>query len=359
MARFSPFLTKSPHPKVGLKDDIRLYPVTKEALEALEALLAAGDGVESPTWDWTRDQCAEWIDNFVVPLFAEFLPLWAGPVPEEITTSVSKTDMEYEGIKIRILKATSAKETLPVVVYLHGGGFAVATSTGSFYDPYLTRLAALGECIIVAVDFVSTLDKPFPAGLDECHKVVKWVVAGGTPGVPKGKVTIAGDSAGGALAMGVTLRAKQEDWVSEIAGVYLLCPWLDGVTKDERYPSLEEFDGYWLNEGSIIAFITCLCKPSSKEEWLKNPQLFAMNATNDALQGLPPIKTIVMECDMIRDIGIAFHYKLKKAGVEASLEVISGGIHVQQLFTSHSPEVTNQSIHDLAAFAKYVSKKKE
>jgi acetyl esterase len=233
------------------------------------------------------------------------------------------------------------------------------TSKGGAYDPYLTRLAALGECIVVAVDFVSTLEKPFPAGLDECVKAIKWVVAGGTPGVPKGKVTITGDSAGGSLAMGVTLRAKQEGWVSEIAGVYIICPFLDGVAKDERYPSLEEFDGYLLNEGSMIAVLTNICEPSAKEECFKNPQLFAMNATSDDLQGLPPIKTIVMECDMIRDIGIAFHYKLKKAGADASLEIISGGIHDQQLFSSHSPEVTSQSIHDLAAFAKYVSKKKE
>ena len=340
-----------------MKEDIRLYPATKEAIEAL---LAAGDGgVESPTLSWTREQCAEWMKDFGA-IWGELLTSWAGPVPEEITASVSKKDMDYEGINIRILKATSAKETLPVVLYLHGGAWALFTSKAGFYDSYLTRLAALGECIIVAVDFVSTLDKPFPAGLDECYKVAKWVVAGGTLGVPKGKVTVAGDSCGGSYAMGVTLRAKQEGWVNEIAGVYLLCPFLDGVINDERYPSLDEFN-YFGDTGNalMISQLTCLCEPSFKEECLKNPQLFAMNATNDDLQGLPPIKTVVMECDGIRDIGIAFHYKLKKAGAEASLEIISGGIHCQHLLTTHSPEVTNQSIHDLAAFAKYVSKKNE
>jgi acetyl esterase/lipase len=233
MARFLPFWTKLLHPKLGLKDDICLYLATKEAL------LAVGE--------WLKDTFGGTFEAVVTTGYCS----WAGSVPEEITASVSKTDMEFEGIKIHVLKASSVKETLPVVVYLHGGGFAAWSCMGGAYDPYLTRLAALGECIIVAVDFVSTLDQPFPAGLDECQKAIKWVVAGGTPGVPRGKVTIAGDLAGGSLAMGVTLRVKQEGWVSDIDGVCNLCPFLDGIIKDERYPSLEEFDSYFLNEGSL------------------------------------------------------------------------------------------------------------
>ena len=70
---------------------------------------------------------------------------------------------------------------------------------------------------------------------------------------------------------------------------------------------------------------------------------------------MPPTSVVVGELDMIRDIGIELSRRLKDAGVESMLTFIGGGIHVQQLLTKHSPQVTNQSVRDLASFAQYVA----
>jgi acetyl esterase/lipase len=97
------------------------------------------------------------------------------------------------------------------------------------------------------------------------------------------------------------------------------------------------------------------CVESEKEMWFKSPLLSPVCATKEDMTGLPPVSIIVGELDMIRDMGIDLNLQLKEAGVEASLTMIGGGIHDQQFFTKHSPQVTNQSIHDLAAFAQYVA----
>jgi acetyl esterase len=156
------------------------------------------------------------------------------------------------------------------------------------YDAYLTRLAALGSCIIVAVDYRLTPDAPFPAGLEDSYMVAKWVSQGGAIssgtsascqnfsimmslllftlvsicllGVPKGNVVVAGDSAGANLSFGVTLKAKiaGEDFV---AGLYLICPYSSFVLRDSeeggKYPSMSEFNGYFLSDGFLEAVRKC------------------------------------------------------------------------------------------------------
>lgn len=73
------------------------------------------------------------------------------------------------------------------------------------------------------------------------------------------------------------------------------------------------------------------------------------------MAGMPPTSVVVGECDMIRDTGVELYHRLKDAGVESLLTITGGGIHEQQLFANHSPQVTNQSVRDLAGFAQYVA----
>ena len=70
---------------------------------------------------------------------------------------------------------------------------------------------------------------------------------------------------------------------------------------------------------------------------------------------MPPSSSLVMELDMIRDMGLEMHYKMKNAGVDLYVSIIGGGVHEQQLFSKHSLYVglTQQSILDLFTFAEY------
>jgi len=98
-----------------------------------------------------------------------------------------------------------------------------------------------------------------------------------------------------------------------------------------------------------------VCEESEKEEWFKNPLLWSLCATKEEMAGMPPTSVVVGELDMIRDMGIELYHRLKDADVESLLTIMGGGIHEQQLFANHSPQMTNQSVRDLAGFAQYVS----
>lgn len=109
----------STKPRFGPNEDPRIFEGTKRAFEEL----AAGGPIEFPSPDWSREQTIEWW-NTMGPAFAGVNAAWAGQVPSKIQAQVNKTDLYHEGIPVRILKHKEAEQNLPVVVYLHGGGFS-------------------------------------------------------------------------------------------------------------------------------------------------------------------------------------------------------------------------------------------
>jgi hypothetical protein len=97
-------------------DDPRMYPKTAEALSKVGP-------IDYPSKSTPRSEVVEWWKS-MGPAFASVMADWAGDVPDDIASTVLKTDLEVEGVPVRVLKHKDAiKEGLPTVVYLHGGGF--------------------------------------------------------------------------------------------------------------------------------------------------------------------------------------------------------------------------------------------
>jgi len=342
-----------------LLEDPRLFDGTRDALQAIEG------AVEYPTSDSSKVECEDWWKK-MGPIFADVMAGWVEDTLESIEAVVETKDETYEYkadgvVPIRIYKhkdIIANGNPVPVIIYLHGGGFTAWSFSDKTYNSYLTRLGAQGKAIIVAVDYRPAHSFPYPAGLDDCYNVTTWIANGGCAGVPAGKVIVVGDSSGANSAFAVALKAKREGILDQtIAGLYYLCPYFAGGKKTADYPSMIECDGLFASEGFLIAVDNNVCKEDEKEKWFKDPLLWPILATKEDLEGMPPSSTIVMQLDMIRDQGFEMHYKLKSAGVESYITCVSGGVHEQQLFSKHSPYVTEQSIQDLAAFAVYCSKK--
>ena len=91
-----------------------------------------------------------------------------------------------------------------------------------------------------------------------------------------------------------------------------------------------------------------------KEQWFFNPMLWPFLADPEDLRCLPRCRTIVMQCDIARDMGMAMHERIRAVRVPSSCSMVAGAVHQQHLFTKHSPEITDESIHDLARFATFV-----
>ena len=111
-------------------------------------------------------------------------------------------------VTVRIYRPNEATD-LPVLMYLHGGGFAVGDL--DFHDEYLRNLANKAEIVIVSVDYRLAPEHPYPAGLDDCIDVWNWLQTSPSevPG-DTSRLGVGGDSAGGALSFALALRVRDE-----------------------------------------------------------------------------------------------------------------------------------------------------
>ncbi|CAD6343482.1 unnamed protein product [Miscanthus lutarioriparius] len=103
-----------------------------------------------------------------------------------------------------------AKAKLPVVVYVHGGGFVAESAASPSYHLFLNRLAAAVPALVVFVDYRLAPEHPLPAGYDDCLATLKWALSAADPWVAAhgdlARVFVAGDSAGGNICHHLTIH---------------------------------------------------------------------------------------------------------------------------------------------------------
>ncbi len=108
-----------------------------------------------------------------------------------------------------------------VILYFHGGGF-IAESR-AIHDPLLAAIARAGSARGFMLDYRLAPEHPFPAALDDCYAALNFLLSSG---IDPGRIVIAGDSAGGNLAVVTAMRARDEG-MPQPAGLVLLSPILD------------------------------------------------------------------------------------------------------------------------------------
>ena len=122
-----------------------------------------------------------------------------------------------------------------MLLYIHGGGFTVGSSEDTAY--ITSRIAHENGVVVVSVNYRLAPEWPFPAGLDDCLAVLRWMREHGAEisGAPEW-IAVAGDSSGGNLAAALPLKAQDEGTQPPDAAV-LLCPITDFFV--EQYESFE------------------------------------------------------------------------------------------------------------------------
>src|SRR5262249_34672642 len=150
-------------------------------------------------------------------------------------------DRDADGVPVRIYRPSDAP-ALPVVVYLHGGGWTIGSV--EHFDPIVRQLANASGAIVVSVDYRLAPEPPYPTPLADCWHAVQWVAAhaaefGGDPT----RIAVAGDSAGGNLAAVCALLARDAGG-PELALQVLVYPVTDCDFGSGSY--LSNGDGYVL-----------------------------------------------------------------------------------------------------------------
>jgi acetyl esterase/lipase len=229
----------------------------------------------------------------------------------------------------------AAPEGAPAVLYLHGGGYAVC-SIESHRD-LCERLAKAVEGRVLAVDYRLAPENPYPAALDDALAGYEWLLQ---EGYPAGSVAIAGDSAGGGLAVATALAIKERGL--PLPGcVALMSPWVDlelkGASMDER----ADVDPI-VERAALENWVACYAPTAD----VTNPFISPLYGD---FSGFPPLLVQVGGREALYDDATRLVERAKQAGVDAELQTFPEQIHVFQIF-GYRLEAARTAISDLGDF---------
>lgn len=240
---------------------------------------------------------------------------------EELTLTSAGGDRCLRVYRPASRNGQPAAGVLPVLVYVHGGGWVIGDL--DVYDASCRGLANKAGCIVVSVEYRHAPEHPFPAAHDDVLAATRWVMAhaadlGGDPA----RVAIAGESAGGNLAASTCLQLKA---AGERQPVFQLLVY--PVTTGEQYgeSNLDAADAHPLNRPmmSWFAMHTFDGNPGAAAD----PRFDLLGLPPDQLAGLPPALVITDERDPLRDQGEQFARHLHAAGVPVTATRYDGAPH--------------------------------
>lgn len=244
---------------------------------------------------------------------------YAGPDVSGI--SVDKREIvgaDGVAIPVRIFRPKGLPQRLPVVVYYHGGGFAVGNSR--IYTRFCGLLASRARVVVVSVDYRLAPEHPFPAAVDDSVAVFEWVqIHAAQFGGDTRRVAVAGDSAGGNLAAVVSLVARDSGKRPPCAQL-LIYPVVDQTGQELSRISLGK--GFLLSQSMIEFFCRCYIPEGVDRRQPRLSPLFAEHHRN-----LPPALVITAGFDPLRDEGERYHRVLSEAGNHAKLLAFDRLIH--------------------------------
>ena len=339
------------NPEMSLIDDPRAIPAVTKVMSdyGLDAL--APDPPISI--DATQNQKVEYMTS-LEPVYEEIFKSLYSDLPE--VKGLDRFTKVIEGvdgnqITLYIHKPKNQKSNIPGILHIHGGGMSIMKAKNVNYTRWRDDLASTG-LVVVGVEFRNVAGElgshPFPAGLNDCSSALQWMFDNKEE-LGVSKIIVSGESGGGNLTLATTLKAKKDNKLFQIDGVYAQCPYISNEYHNNinNLTSLVENDGYFLNVKDLAVMATAYDGNDSK-----NPLAWPLFASKDELSGLPPHVISVNELDPLRDEGLLYYKNLLNSGVDASSITINGTVHAgDMIFIKATPKIYKASIMHINNFA--------
>lgn len=221
-----------------------------------------------------------------------------------------------------------------IVVYYHGGSFVTGNAPAG--RAYASALAGESGLRVYAVTYRLAPENPYPAGVNDCFALYQALLAK----YPGSRIALTGESAGGTLALVVTLMAKDAGLPLPSA-VAAFSPCTDFA---EDLPSrTANRDTDPAVQSNVIELIRALYCPGQE---LSDPYVSPLRGD---YVGFPPLMVVVDGGEMLLDDSLLLVEKAKQAGVAVELQVAEGCFHGFPILGRLSPE-SEQVLKDTAEF---------
>jgi acetyl esterase/lipase len=248
-------------------------------------------------------------------------PSWTQRV--EISSSTIPASDGYS-LPIRTYRPTTGRTPRGALVHFHGGAFIggdLELSEGA-----VGRMADVANALVVDVDYRLAPEHPFPTGFNDCYDALVWLADNASELlVDATRIAVGGESAGGALAAGVAIAARDRGG-PVVAYQQLLYAVLDDalITRSVR----ELVDAPMWDAPSTALMWDHYLGPVETRGAV-SPYAAPMRAADQpgGLTGLPPAYMLACELDPLRDEEIAYATALIAAGVSVELHVVPGTFH--------------------------------
>jgi acetyl esterase/lipase len=242
--------------------------------------------------------------------------------PVELSDAVERIDRVVPGdppVPVRVHRQVGAPGNQPAVFSIHGGGYVIGSY--DMDDPVFDRWCPKFGLVGVSVEYRLAPDTAYPGPLEDCYAALRWTYENAEElGIAADQIGIYGVSAGGGLAAGLALLARDRGEVP-IAFQILDAPMIDDR---QATPSIR-LDGLfvWTRESNEFGWRSYLGDLYGSAEI----PIYAAAARATDLEGLPPAVLSVGAIDGFRDEDIDYALRLNQAGVPCELHVYAGLPH--------------------------------
>jgi acetyl esterase/lipase len=247
-------------------------------------------------------------------------------------------------VRVRIVKPVDAEAVLPVVVYMHGGGWILGNA--ATHDRLVRELAVGAHAAVVFVEYTPSPEAHYPVAIEQGYAVAQWVTREGADhGLDAARMAVAGESVGGNMTAALALMAKERGDVTFVQQS-LYYPVTDAAMNTASYDQFAS--GYYLSRRSMEWFWDAYAPDKAKRsEITASPNRAAV----EQLRGLPPTLVFVDEADVLRDEGEAYAAKLRTAGVPVTTVRYDGTVHDFMLLNSLTDtRATRASVDQATSF---------
>jgi acetyl esterase/lipase len=223
-------------------------------------------------------------------------------------------------VRVRIVRPADAAGTLPVVLYMHGGGWVLGNA--DTHDRLVRELAVGTGAAVVFVEYDRSPEAHYPVAIEQGYAAAQWIVREGAANdLEAERLAVAGDSVGGNMTAALALMASERGDV-RFVHQSMYYPVTDAAMDTGSYEQFAE--GYFLTAKAMQWFWDAYAPDVERRS---EPFASPLRASDEQLAGLPPAFLIVDEADVLRDEGEAYAARLRAAGVAITTVRYDGITH--------------------------------